>query len=528
MSLPPALASNPRVLTRVLEQVATGNRRLRGLSEALDLEARVVAAYLSAAAWLGFLDDGDDPGLTKSGLAYVYAGPRRAQVWAETAAVHPLFARLCPDGLAPTVEDVLRHVTAVHPSMDPGEGRRRARIVHRLLAPAWRIRRSGGEERQLPLLFASGGAARRPALDLRAGTEDSPDVYAVVLRALLDAGELTPAHVRGVLDAAGGDACGIGAAMAMAVRRGDARRVGDVLVLTTAAVERRAVAESAVGVALSDPDFRRHLDEVLAGRPGDTRRFKPWMTRLFGPLSSVDALRAALDAALFGRPLARFPLADGAGATPSAEPAPFLSLATRRDLLLAFPEALRELSGGVSAANRALRAGVSARAPGLLDRRHVVHGGLVHPGESAPRTIPDMVALRARVLMNVPAYGLLCALAVLDRRGVLRLRVVGPDVLVEPSAARAALRIDALLDALAAARGWWLSRAPGGISWADLVDVGVDIGLLARPSGFVTLDEVLFRRMQTDPEHRDLWEGLQPLADLLEARAGRLGAVKAP
>jgi len=108
------------------------------------------------------------------------------------------------------------------------------------------------------------------------------------------------------------------------------------------------------------------------------------------------------------------------------------------------------------------------------------------------------------------------------------LRIVGSDVLVEPSAARGALRMDALLDALAAARGWWLSRAPGGIGWADLVDVGVDIGLLARPSGFVTLDEALFRRLQTDPEHRDLWEGLQPLADLLEARAGRLGIVRGP
>jgi hypothetical protein len=252
------------------------------------------------------------------------------------------------------------------------------------------------------------------------------------------------------------------------------------------------------------------------------------MLRLFGPVADLGALRAALDTALFGRSLARFPVAGDPGPSLPTEPAPFLSVATRRDLVIALPESLRELSGGVAAVNRALRGGAAARVPTVLERRQQVHGGLLHPGEGTPRTVADMVALRARVLMNVPAFAFLCALGALDRRGGLRMRVSGADVLLEthPAAGGRAgsMRAEALLDALATARGWWVARAPGGLGWADLVDVGVELGLLARASGFVVLDEALFRRMQTDPEHRDLWEGLLPLADLLEARANRLAA----
>jgi hypothetical protein len=126
------------------------------------------------------------------------------------------------------------------------------------------------------------------------------------------------------------------------------------------------------------------------------------------------------------------------------------------------------------------------------------------------------------VLANAPAFSLLGALGVLDRRGRLRLHASGATLKVELPGTKP-FPFDQLLEHFAASRGWVLVRGPGSARWGALVDVGVALGILARPArAAVTLEEGFFRRLQGDAEHRDLHEGLQPPADLLEARIARM------
>ena len=132
---------------------------------------------------------------------------------------------------------------------------------------------------QLKLEF---GAPQRkdappPRIDLGAGAERSPDAYRVVLRALLDHGELSLGQIRAVLDASGGRDCPVGSYIEMALRRGDAWRIGEKLVTSFGAVWRRDVADSALGVALSDPAWREHLDVVFEAAQGE--------------VGAIDALR---------------------------------------------------------------------------------------------------------------------------------------------------------------------------------------------------------------------------------------------
>lgn len=511
-------ATNPRLLTRALEQIAAGNRRPRAIAELLGVESRVLDAYLRAATWLGLAALEPEAMLTRAGLEYVYAGRSRSDVYRELVLNHPFVRACAPGGEPPSLDRMAEGIRLEEPGLSPQAARRHALALRRLIEPALRAkapsRRTASDEQQ-SLCFSSPRGAPAP-VDLRAGADDNPDVYALIYGALLDHGELTPAQARGLLDAAGGRECGIGGYLAMAERRGDARRAGDVLVVTPAAIDRRDLADSAVSIALSDPDFRRHLGEVLAGRDGDARRFRPWMARLFGG----EPVAAALDRLLFGRSLASFPLADGRGDALPVEAAPFLAVAARRDLPVAFPASLLALSGGLSLVNSALRQGPAVRPPGAMDRRVAVHGGLLHPGEAPPRVVPDLISLRARALRNAPAFAILAAFGVLDRRGALRMRVRGLDVVVEVPG-QPARRLDAVVQAFAHARGWTLVRGPTSTPWCDLVDVGEQLGLFAQPGGCATLDESLFRRLQSDPEHHELWEGLVPLADLIEARACR-------
>jgi len=531
-------ATSPRMLTRLLEQVAAGHRRQRALGEVLGIEAPVLRSYLLAASWLGLLDLDDEPVLTRAGLVYIYAGARRHQALAATIAAHPVLGPLGADGPI-GADELARAVSAADPALAPRTVRKRALALRRLLGPGLRapvrvampppadalvdpdaeLHEPARAPEQLSLGFSNDVAAPPPPLDLRAGADDNPDVYTHLLRALLDHGELDPHQVRGLLDAAGGSHCGIGGYLAMATRRGDATRNGDVLVVSAGAAARRDLAESPVSVALSDPDFRRHLGELLAGRPGDTRRFRPWISRLFQP----GTVEENLERLLFGRRLTSFPLAGNPGEPTPVYADPFLASIDRRGLVVAFPSTLGLLAGGLGMVNQLLRGarqGTVARPPNALDRRVCVHGGLLHPGEPPVRVVPDMVSLRARALKNVPAFAILVALGLLDRRGVLKLKVYGPEVLIQTTAQRPR-RLDAVVDALGASRGWVVARSPTGPSWALLSEIAEALGLVVTAGSFLTLDETLFRKLGTDPEHRDLLEGLEPLAEHLAARLGR-------
>jgi hypothetical protein len=82
-------------------------------------------------------------------------------------------------------------------------------------------------------------------------------------------------------------------------------------------------------------------------------------------------------------------------------------------------------------------------------------------------------------------------------------------------------RLDAVVDALCQARGWTLARNPTGLTWVALADVAEQLGLLTTVAPWLTVEESLFKKMGSDPEHRDLLEGLDPLAELLASRIGR-------
>jgi hypothetical protein len=98
--------------------------------------------------------------------------------------------------------------------------------------------------------------------------------------------------------------------------------------------------------------------------------------------------------------------------------------------------------------------------------------------------------------------------------------VSGNDVILEGTRP---VTMDALVRSIALARGWSLVQPTAGARWGHLAEVAVSLGLLARPAGSrLTLEENFFRRLQVDPEHRDTWEALLPLVDLVEARATRL------
>ncbi|MFN7133557.1 MAG: hypothetical protein ACK4N5_15880 [Myxococcales bacterium] len=88
-------------------------------------------------------------------------------------------------------------------------------------------------------------------------------------------------------------------------------------------------------------------------------------------------------------------------------------------------------------------------------------------------------------------------------------------------AADAAERAHRAHHALGTARGWVIARSPTGPSWTTLADIAEQLGLLASVAPWLTVEESLFRKLQTDPEHRDLLEGLEPLAELLAGRVGR-------
>lgn len=492
-----------RLLTLLLQRIYAGVRRARPLAEALDVEVRVVEAALETGEWLGVLTWDGDILLTPRGVR-IAATRRRRALWAEVVLEHPFFKAAWP--VDP--ERLLRATRAEEPSAP--RARRQAQALWRISRPA-RVT-PPAPPRQIALEFPAQPLPPRPMLDLRAGLDDNPDVYTMLLRALLDHGEIAPAQLRALLDRAGGERCGIGGYLAMAVRRGDARRLGDVLIVTPGAIQRRDLAESPVTVALSDPDLRVQLLAHLADQQPIAPRFRPWLQRLFGGAT----VGAGLTRVLFERPLASVPVAGDAGPEIDPEPVSFLFGHERRHLAIALPSSLRQLTGGLSGLNRTLRAQATnaAAVPTPVDRKLVVHGGLIRPGEAPPRAIADGVSLRYRAVQNAPAMALLAALGLLERRGRVRVRALGADLAVE--AAGRPVSFALLVQTLAHQRGWF--HLGGGLDWAELAELADTLGVLTRVDARITLDEAFFHRLQADPEHRAIYEALQPLAESLVAR----------
>jgi hypothetical protein len=318
----------------------------------------------------------------------------------------------------------------------------------------------------------------------------------------------------------------------MAIRRGDAVRLDERLVVTPAAVERAAMAADGVLIALSDPDYRSRI-ALLEAAPDDPRaardaarlaaRFGPWDERIFGERLGPDNVGLRLDDVLVGRRLDGLLLAAGPAIPLPAAPGSFADNIDQASLMVAFPSSLVRAGGGVGAFNDMLErnraAPAAVRPPGPADVRARVHGGLLHPGETLDRPVPDNHSLRIRAATCCPALSLFTAMLLLGRRPDLPLRVAaaGGECTVrwrrEPVGG-----LVAVLAAFAAAQGWCVVRPPRrGLSGDALRGVAEGLGIAATVGERVVLEERWFVRLQGDPEARLCYEAIQPLADRLHA-----------
>jgi len=131
-------ASSPQLLTHLLEMIARGVRSSRGLEEALGVDPRTLRYYLQAARWLGLLAPTPDPVLSSDGLAYVYAGPTRHEVYARAVRAQPFLAELLDrcEGHTPDPGTIAHAIQHADPSLASSTVQRRASAIRSLLEPA--------------------------------------------------------------------------------------------------------------------------------------------------------------------------------------------------------------------------------------------------------------------------------------------------------------------------------------------------------------------------------------------------------
>jgi hypothetical protein len=310
--------------------------------------------------------------------------------------------------------------------------------------------------------------------------------------------------------------------------------VDDRLVATAGAIERRDIATDPVLVALTDPEYRRWIR--LARETPETlppvqqrvrelyeRRFASWDHRVFGSRPSPDAVEDALARVLPGRIADALPRAESAGRSIARTEGPFLDHLDVNGLPIAFPSYLTAVAGGVTAANALARrhreAPAAVRLPDIMESHRVYHAGVIAPGGTPPRLVPDTFSLRLQLVSCSPAFSMLAALLILDRRpdaGVqLRLQNHQPTVRWRGRTLAPILQV---FSAFAAAKGWLLARPPhGGLTHHGLTSTARAVGIASRAGNRVVLDEELFALLQEDPEARIVYEALLPLEDALHA-----------
>lgn len=527
-------ASNPQLLTHLLEMIARGVRSSRGLEEALGVDPRTLRYYLQAARWLGLLAPVPDPVLSSDGLAYVYAGAARHEVYARAVRAQPFLAELLDrcEGHTPDPGTIAHAIRHSDPSLAQTTVERRASAIRSLLEPALDPAPLPDDDGQLALPLAQvPRVAPEPPLTSGAGRAFSPDLYRYVLCSLLDHGELTLGHLRAMLDQAGADDVPLGAYVELALARGDAQRVGDRLVVTRGAIARRDLAGSTTSVILSDGGWRDAL-ESLRQHPQDAgsgRRYRLWFRRLMGREASREEVDAALADVLQDRSLASFPVARKA---PDPEPVvveqSFVDTWRASGLVISLPAPLVQLWEGVSGINRRLRtARTRADAVGLPSiayRPVACHGGLMHPGETLPRAIADARALRLRAVSRSPYLALTVALLmlprILDRAPNLR-RHEGHWT-VSRSRHRYG-RLLEVLDAFAAFRGWHPSRLPHAGLDDDVLCGLLERLSVARDAGDrLLLDDAFFLDLRSAEGARGIGQALEEIAGALASWLDRL------
>ena len=533
-------ANNPRLLQRLVRLVASGIRKPRALADVLQVELRTVHYYTQAGEWLGLLDTDKEVHLTPRGVEYAFAEPRqRTRLYALAVWSVPLVqALLTGRSVLPDADVIASFILEHEPEMAHRTARRRATSLRGLIEPAIRHRptKQTPVGTQMSLRFTPaanvGGLASAQGVDLRAGTEHNPDVYARLLQALLDHGELTTGHIRALLDLMGARDCPLGGYVEMALRREDAARSGDRLVVTTGAAQRREVADDGVLTALTDPAYRGYLD-LLTGPEsspatkreldGLARRFAAWDLRIFGARLSHETVDAALSKPLVGRQIDGLLVANDPGPELPPSSRPFVELLDTPQLPICFPSSLGSLRGGVETVNDALKrnrtAPAGVRIPGTVDTRTQIHGGLLCPGETLPRAIPDNITLRLRLMTHTPAVSLLTALLVLDRKESAELKIADSDAGVRVNWTRQPLgELMEVMERFCHAQGWMVSRpSVGGLQARDLIDLCVDVGIASWVGKRVVLEEHLFVQLQEDAEARMAYESLEPLEDRIHA-----------
>ena len=531
-------ASDPALLLRLVALVGQGVRQAEALSAELSATLMATRSTADAAQWLGLLEPGVELVLTPRGREIAFADPRRRRrLLGHALWHHPVVGALLAGRRdLPGLDTITQFIQAEQPALPLAVATRLAEGLRGLLAPAMEHRPSRSAPRgdQLALPLRAPPHAPAPLPEVEQAGAGSPALYAVLLRALLDHGELSLGAVRALLDEVGAAAVPLAGPVELALARGDATREGDALVVTAGGAARRALARDGTTVALSDPVYRAWLAARVAGEapaPVDARRFAAWDALVLG--EGADDPATALARALGGRALASLPAAGDAGPPIAATAAPFVEVLDTPGLALCFPSTLGGVALGLRELNAALRTTTPDR-PGALSARSRVHGGLVAPGERPPRSIPDLVTLRLRALSTAPAFSLLGALLLLDRRLGRKLRIqLGHD---EPSVRWGRLPLGPLIDVLASfavSQGWVVSRPPPGagqLRGADLVAAASTLGLIERTGSRIVLDELLFMRLQDDPEAGLIGDQLQPLADRLHRwldGVGRLGALAA-
>lgn len=521
-------ANSPELLARLVELVASGIRSPRALTEALGLEARTVRYYIQAAIWLGLAEEGAELALTSDGVEYVYAGSGRSRVYARVVRAHPFVTELLgrSGGRFPDVDEVAVLVGREEPELAPSTVRRRASAVRSLIAPAiGRRARRTDEDRQLGLPFvASPRLVEAPVAVGDGKAEHDPDVYRFVLGALLDYGELRLPQVRALLDHAGAPEAPLGGYIDLAVRRGDAIRSETHLIVTPGAISRRDLADSTASILLSDAGYRRwvlaRIEDPRAPTPPEIRRYTTWDRRLFGGDVPPERLDDELDRVLMDRSLASFPLAVPGEDPLSLRDGCFVDRWEEEGLVLALPPSLVQLSGGVALVNRLLRKARTGNAVGVPDLAHravSVHGGILSPGESLPRSVPDTRSLRLRLLASAPYVAMLMALLLLHRRQSLPVSLTmwhgGWVVRRKRQSLGTFLRV---LDAFALSRGWLpCRRRTGGMEGARLLDVLETVGMLTHTGDHVVLAEGLFGQLRREAEEMEIANRLEPLVEAM-------------
>ena len=535
-------ANNPRLLQRLVRLVASGIRKQRALAEVLQVELRTVHYYTQAGEWLGLLATDKEVHLTSIGVEFAFAEPRqRAKMYAKAVWNVPIVqALLSGRGDLPDTEVIASFIIEQEPTMSPRTARRRATSLKGLIEPAIRHRpvQKTPQGEQLAFNFFS-QSTQKPKkrfvdseVNLRAGTEDNPDVYARLLTALLDHGEITTGQIRSLLDNMGGRDCPLGGYVEMATRRHDAVRQADRLVATQGAVQRREFCEDGVLVALTDPAYRAYLsamnhaeDSPAAKRERTSlaKRFRAWDQRIFGEAITEENVAEVMSRPLVGRRLDGVPVAGAITNMSASSSAPFIEMIDLPGLMISFPSSLRALHAGVSAVNESLQrnrnAPAGVRLPSPMDTRAQIHGGILCPGETLPRSIPDNLTLRLRLLTHCPAYSLLTCLLLLDRKENVALRVLEDEQ--GPSIHWGKQRMGPLLDVFdrfGLSQGWIVCRPlSGGLQGLHMIDTAISLGLCSRVGKRIVLDEQLFLRLQEDAEARMVYESVMPLEDRIHA-----------